>query len=490
VRTGQRAQLWLVAIPVVLGIAAITNPSLAVIALATLVVTTALFVVPKPAFLFFVVFLALQPALVNLAGGRESALGAALQRVDEVIVLAAALRIIVVGPGGVVGGWRSRWFVLLGAFLTAGVLSGLVHHVPIVVLALGAFLAVKFHIFLLVTLTIDWTEADARRLVGSLLAIAPALLITAVLLSFAPMSVRSMFEDPAAVSDNAFERGGLVAMSAPFSHPGQFGWAMAACGCFAIAAISHRLPTRTRASSGLAASIVGMIASLRRKPLLALPLAAFGSLTAGLERRRRMVALSAAALVVATVALIARSPIAILVSDTVNSYFDPLAPTAARTVLYLTGVDLANRSFPFGAGFGRFGGYASQLFYSPVYDDYGISALYGLSPTTPYYLQDTYWPHVVGETGWIGGLVAAGMIVLLWRGVIRVALSHRDKWVQAMALGAGILLLEAVLESAAAPIFEGTLFAFAIAVPVGMALVLGAMPPRDSTAALKESTPN
>jgi hypothetical protein len=311
-----------------------------------------------------------------------------------------------------------------------------------------------------------------------------------VLLAFAPTSVRSIFEDPAAVSENGFERGGLAAMSAPFSHPGQFGWAMAACGCFAIAAISHRLPARKRATAGLAASIVGMIASLRRKPLLALPLAAFGSLTAGLERRRRMVALSGSALVVATVALIARSPIVILVADTVNSYFDPLAPTAARTVLYLTGIDLANRSFPFGAGFGRFGGYASQLYYSPVYDDYGISAMYGLSPTTPYYLQDTYWPHIVGETGWIGGLLAAGIILLLWRGVMRVALSHRDKWVQTMALGAGILLLEALLESAAAPIFEGTLFAFGIAVPVGIALALGATPERDLSAVLNESTPN
>ena len=52
---------------------------------------------------------------------------------------------------------------------------------------------------------------------------------------------------------------------------------------------------------------------------------------------------------------------------------------------------------------------------------------------------------------------------------------YRDPqpWVRALAFGAAMALVEVVVESAAAPVFEATLFAFVTALPLSAALVIG-----------------
>lgn len=76
---------------------------------------------------------------------------------------------------------------------------------------------------------------------------------------------------------------------------------------------------------------------------------------------------------------------------------------AAREKLYATGAQIATEDFPLGAGFGRFATYASRLYYSPVYQQYGLNEVWGLSKEFPNFIDDTSWPGVIGETGW-GGL--------------------------------------------------------------------------------------
>jgi hypothetical protein len=151
-------------------------------------------------------------------------------------------------------------------------------------------------------------------------------------------------------------------------------------------------------------------------------------------------------------------------------YVDPYGPTAPRTLLYITGVRIANSRFPLGAGFGRFGGYVSSLDYSPLYDAYGLSHVYGLSPEDPDYIEDTYWPHIAAETGWVGAAILVLFFLLLLERATRAARSATDQATKAVAMGAALALLEAMVESVAGPVFEVSLFAFAIAVPLGVAL--------------------
>ena len=164
----------------------------------------------------------------------------------------------------------------------------------------------------------------------------------------------------------------------------------------------------------------------------------------------------------------------VIMRDTVASYLDPAVPTAARTLLYITGWRIARERFPLGSGFGRFGGYVSQLYYSPLYDQYGLSAVYGLSRDFPVYISDTYWPHILGEAGVLGALFFAALLLRMWHSCVRVARRASSESVKVLAMIAAMLLIEAVLESVVAPIFDNALQAYIIAIPVGVTLVLGA----------------
>lgn len=458
-------------IALALGLTVLTAPGFGLLAALAILIVAGVFLLPRVALAVFALFLVLQPATVNLAGGRDSALGDALQRVDEIILLAGVLRVgLSIGAGRMRRNWR--WISLTAAFVLAGTISGIAQHVSFTTIALGAFLAIKFPLFFLTGLTVPWTRDDARRIVKTAVMAPPIIVALALLLWLAPNAIQSVFIDPAAALEEGFARGGMTAMTAPFSHPGQLGWALAFCGCFAVAALSARAVGAAASGTSLGASLFGILASLRRKPLLGLPLAVLVGFGAGLKRKQRMYALSGTAVLLALLALAARSRVDAIVADTTANYLDPYSPTAARTMLYVTGWDIGARKFPLGAGFGRFGGYISQIRYSPVYDEYGLSTTYGLSPDAPYYIQDTYWPHILGEAGWIGIAIVAGLLVLLWRAAMQVWTRETDPWLRALAFGAAMALVEVILESAAAPVFEGTLFAYVTALPLAAALVI------------------
>jgi hypothetical protein len=467
-----REARWLAVACVLLGTFVVVAPAAAVLLAIGLFAASGMFLLPKMSVAAVGVFLVVQPVLIAVVGGRETAVGNALQRLDEVILVVGILRIALLLPVRRVADAR-LWLILTGAFLFTGFASGILRGVPLATATLGAFLAVKFPLFLMLGMTIAWTPSDARQIVRAAFALPPVLLVTATLLWLAPVELHGLFVDPAAAIEDGFSRGGVRAMTAPFSHPGQLGWAMAVGACYVVAAFTAGLLSAGRASFSMVAAIVGILASLRRKPLVALPLTIVIGFVHGLKRTQRLYALGATMVLLAAAAVIARPRIEALIVDTAANYLDPYNPTAARTILYVTGWEIGARYFPLGAGFGRYGGYVSQIRYSPLYDEYGLSGTYGLSADAPYYIQDTYWPHILGETGWLGLVILASLLVVVWQRVMQVWEQHADPWARALGFGAAMALVEVTIESAAAPVFEGTLFAFVTALPLAAALVLG-----------------
>ena len=454
------------------------------LALGTLL-TTAVFLAPKPALATVGLFLLVQTPIVNLAGGRDSALGLTLQRAPEALLLAALVRVVVLGRDLRLGSRLRRWVWLAGGFGVAGLTSSVVNQVPWFVTMLGGFLALKFVLLVLVALTIRWTPNDARTLLRWMLWLGPVLLlISIVLLSWRPDELK-LFADPAALQEGYFQRGALRPLQGPFPNPGVFGWLMAVVGCYAVAAGLGG--QRAAGGAALGSSVAGILGSLRRKPLVGLPLAALTVVWGtGNRRQRWAIAAMLAALGVGAI-VVAPERLTILVEDTRSTYLDPYAPTTARALLYVVGWQVARDQFPLGAGFGRYGGYVSAIRYSPLYDRYGLSRVWGLSPEFPAYVQDTYWPHLLGETGLFGTLFMALVLLELWiclGRVARTAVSHH----RALALAAGMALVEAVVESLSGPVFETTLQALILAVPIGMTLSLSeAQSPPPSADALRQA---
>lgn len=93
-----------------------------------------------------------------------------------------------------------------------------------------------------------------------------------------------------------------------------------------------------------------------------------------------------------------------------------------RTALYLYQLDVLNKYFPFGSGFGTYATWASGVYYSPIYSELGIDHLYGMSPDYYNYIADTYFP-VLAQFGYCGIL----LFILFWRNIYMKAKAQMQK---------------------------------------------------------------
>ena len=74
--------------------------------------------------------------------------------------------------------------------------------------------------------------------------------------------------------------------------------------------------------------------------------------------------------------------------------------TSPRYLFYKYGVITANEYFPLGSGFSTFGSDSAAEEYSPLYIKYGFNNIWGLSREYGMFLNDTYWPMIIGQFGW------------------------------------------------------------------------------------------
>lgn len=88
--------------------------------------------------------------------------------------------------------------------------------------------------------------------------------------------------------------------------------------------------------------------------------------------------------------------------------------TFARPVLYLTSGLILIDYFPFGSGLASFASYASSANYSTLYYDYGLNLIWGLSPTMPDFICDTYYPQLA-QYGIVGLILFAIFFTYLIR---------------------------------------------------------------------------
>jgi hypothetical protein len=81
----------------------------------------------------------------------------------------------------------------------------------------------------------------------------------------------------------------------------------------------------------------------------------------------------------------------------------------ARYVLYATAPEILRDYFLFGSGFASYATYASGLYYSHIYTDYGIDGVWGLSKSYHSFVSDAYYPSLV-QFG-VAGIV---LYILFW----------------------------------------------------------------------------
>lgn len=315
----------------------------------------------------------------------------------------------------------------------SGIISSLLGAVPADIWVLGFLLLFKGVVFFYLVAWMRLTLVEIER-VGLVLVVVALVILG---LGFAELLDPTAFHRTLGLPLYDETRGGIRVIKSVFTHPSLFGWFTA----FASLILYGRfVVTRTVWVLPLALLLnVGTMLSGRRTPLLGVLIA----LSVGLIWHwrqspgtrlvwRTWIPVAAAV----TVLAIAFLPVWTgMISETLRDYGnsqaavteilkedpDPevVASVAQRTALYVASVAVARDHLPFGGGLGRFGSYMSRVHYSPLYEDYGLTQIYGLSRASRMALTDTFWPSVLGETGVIGlvafGTFLAAILTRLWR---------------------------------------------------------------------------
>jgi hypothetical protein len=264
-----------------------------------------------------------------------------------------------------------------------------------------------------------------------------------------------------------------------------FGWFAALLGLYCFAAFVHY--RRWYWLLGGLVFSAGVLMAARWRAIVGLAAAAVGGFLASWWPRRdwrasarQWAPVAAGLLLVGTVFA---AGLGDLIEQTQNEYLlppvvgEPGVPVeasegTAREALYRGALVVAADYFPLGAGLGRYGSWMSRIEYSPVYHDLGFDTIWGLKPSFPHFITDTFWPQILGEIGVFGVLAYVVFIGAVGIGLWRAAHAFDDPLLAAFCLGTLMVFGHALVETLASSMFHSPPRVYLLFGAVGMALSL------------------
>lgn len=119
----------------------------------------------------------------------------------------------------------------------------------------------------------------------------------------------------------------------------------------------------------------------------------------------------------------------------------------ARAVLYTTSFEILNDYFPMGSGFASFASQSSGVYYSPLYEKYGIENVKGISKTNYSYIADTYYP-CLAQFGVIGIILYfLFFIYIIRKAYLLFKATQQEKYFIIPFLIIGYLLIENIADA-------------------------------------------
>lgn len=107
--------------------------------------------------------------------------------------------------------------------------------------------------------------------------------------------------------------------------------------------------------------------------------------------------------------------------DKIVYYFVELEGEGARSALLTTSLQIMQDYFPIGTGFGTYASAAAMEYYSPLYYEYGIYKVWGLSEKYNMFGSDSFWPIIFGQTGLFGTICFIAILILLFKQLKKVS---------------------------------------------------------------------
>lgn len=390
-------------------------------------------------FLFYVIF---QWLVVNRAGGDLTSLGRILTFIDEIFIVGIFFIILLDTF------LRRRKVYLvsisfgLAIVVGTGIIGGLIGGTPPVIIASDILIFLKGFMVFYIFSYFEYFEAKLKKGVVVFTVVGIIILLVGGVELYKPAEIRMLLGNVTSID----WRMGIPSVQSVFIHPGLFGWF---CGFSALFAFAFYLVRRKGTDMFFFIIFtLGVLISMRLKAVVGLALSAvFGLWLYSSRAKVKLVCMIG--MVAVLVTILFGSKISGMVGEQIREYQNPLKP---RNVLYRTGFKVAEEYFPFGAGFGRFGGEIAARYYSPVYRRYKFELMYGLWPGGRF-LRDTFWPMILGELGVIGFLAYVAVLILLFRLMVNSYHRADSVFLKSFTLGVCLVFIEGVIESLAEPVF-------------------------------------
>ncbi len=416
-----------------------------------LMVASILFVMmhPKVGLICFSLFLIFQYIIVYLIGGNY---GALLDKFDEIYI---GLFFIIIIVTRLINGEKLR-FQPVGYFFISltiiGFLSSYLSNLTNISAIIGQFLLTAKGLIVFYTFyNIDYQESDITVLFKYVNIVGIFITITVLFNIAFPETFTN------AVGGVKYYRMGFINPVSVFGHPGGLGNFMSLILCFPIALY---LSSKNKYNNLITVIIfiLVMMSTMRVMSVFALTVTLLIILFYVNSAERKRVTALLLLLIIPGIAFVSDMMVKVL-----GSYFIKYDPSKiARNVLYLTSFKISEDYFPFGSGFGTFGGWMSRVYYSPLYYKYGLNTVWGLSPKYGSFINDTFWPHILAELGIFGFIMYAMIFVVFIKYSIKGMNNFYSPIMRCFSLVCFMIVISSLVLSIKATIYEMSLFAYII----------------------------
>ncbi|TDN90548.1 hypothetical protein [Microbacterium sp. BK668] len=399
--------------------------------------------------------LALTVIVTMISPQLQAAMGSVGGIADEAMIFGAATVIVArraLVERSVVWLPGLGWF---GLFVFAGTLGAIVYGTPLEISLQGATLLVKCVVIAIAVSQVHWSPSDLHGLARAGFVLALILIVTGLVNLAIPGPWAGLLAGSAVQYV-----GGVPSIIGPFQQPAAYG-RMATI--LASSILAYQLFVKSSWVGYLTALLLGGLSLLtfRVKALVGLLLVSTGLV---LRAGNALILAVLAACLPAVLALVGPGIFTAVFGD-VELYYGE-GQTSARSRLTAGGTQLAMSHFPLGVGFGRYASATAADYYSPEYTRLGFDRIYGLGskPGFGKYLNDTQWPALLGETGWLGTIAFIIGAILTLRILLQRTAPDEPPIVRWIRLSGVCWFVLIMLDSVAAPAFTSPpsyLFLFA-----------------------------
>ncbi|MBD7970812.1 hypothetical protein H9647_22365 [Paenibacillus sp. Sa2BVA9] len=394
-----------------------------------------------PPFLILILF---QDTIQNLLGPA----GVFLTYLDEMFVFICIPALIINFLRGkkIFGGLI---FLAIVGVLFFGTMSSINNNNPFNISLQGMQLMIKGLLYLFVFSNISFSNSDLLKYVKWVKYAALGVLFFSLVDLAAPSAFRSLI----GIKTSVDYRLGIASLQSLFIHPGIYGWFMAFIGVYL--AVNYKVQSDFRYFYFACIFFFFAVLSFRFKTIIAiLVIISIFYLISGIKNVLTLII--PVTIISVVIFLLAGNYLVELTDLTVSRYVEVDVMKSARKAMYHFAFVIANTNFPFGVGFGRYGGFIAREEYSPVYYEYGMNNIYGLSPENPIWATDTYWPYILGELGYCGTII---LLVLFAYLLIKLFSNYKNignKIAKSFVLFAAFVLIQALVESFGEPVFNSS----------------------------------